>query len=387
MRPLSAFKFFSQNKQKMLTIIMILIVAVASVSFITSLVTTIFEDGKKTNLATFNNFSVITAADDELYLSNEIVDEIKEQSNVGYVVDAEVNYALYNSLLGSTSVPIITIANANELEKVFNECDLVLDEGCFPKEGSDFEIILHSSILQNKDLSIGDYVGRDVDDNEMLAGKFKVVGSFSGNAIMGFSNNSYAMSQMANAGITYDGPVSVLIVPKADASLDKMNDDIANYSEDNEKITITTYNTIEKMYNDEMESIVFLLTIVIIVIVCAMAISTGALLYIVYMGRTEEFGILHAIGYSKGFIKKLIFKEITTLSSVGWLLGYVLSLCFMKLVDYLALGPNGQSFAYFTELGIIYTLIIPVMISICAVVPILKKLKNMDLISVIEKRD
>ena len=386
MRPLSAFKFFSQNRQKMVTVITILVVAVISVSFITSLVTTIFEDGKKTNLATFSHFSFVAATNDELYLSDKVLQDLRGMKDVEYTVDAELGYVRYTSLLGSSSVPIVTIANPEDLKRVFDRCGLILKDGRFPNETAECEIIVHTSIIKNKNLSINDYIGKEVDDKEILPGKFKIVGSFSGDAILGFSNLSYSMKQLKNAGVTYEGPTGILLIPRTDDALKNMNEGISEYGSHHDKITITTFDTLEEMFDKELQSMMSLMTLIILVIVCAMAISTGALLYVVYIGRMEEFCILHAIGYSKGFIYKLIFKEITALSSFGWLIGYAVSLGLMKLVEIWILEPNGQSFAYFDIIGFVYTLIIPVMISICSVVPVLKKLHKVDLISVIEKR-
>jgi len=105
------------------------------------------------------------------------------------------------------------------------------------------------------------------------------------------------------------------------------------------------------------------------------------------MNRSEEFGILHAMGYRKSFIKKLILKELISLSIVSWIGGYLLSWGLISLLNNLILYSQGQSLYFFTQMGLINTLIIPVMVVFASVIPLLRKLRKWDPISVIERRD
>jgi len=127
--------------------------------------------------------------------------------------------------------------------------------------------------------------------------------------------------------------------------------------------------------------------ILVIVTVFIISVSVSALIYIIYNNRNEEFGILCAMGYRKAFISRLVFKELACLAFVSWAIGYFCSAGLFGLVNTLLLNPSGQHLYFFTPIGLINTLIIPVMVIICATVPMLRKLKKWDPIAVIERRE
>lgn len=383
MKPLTAFKYFWTNKKRGATVLIILFLSVAVVSFITSLVTSITIDATKANLDPLKNMSYITATSNEIFLKDDIVKKIKGYDEIKYIFNVSVKYTSLNSLIGNTSSPVVIPDHAEDITKMMQEAKLTLSSGRLPSENN-FEIVLHERILQNKHLKVGDYIGSDVDDNEWLYGKYKIVGSLKGDSIVSFANKSSYIESLKKSGLALEKPMAQALFAKP-GKFDEMNKKIERLSK--KEVSYTTYSSTKRQFDKQLSSMNTILTIVIFVVVFIVSISISAMFYIVYLNRSEEFGILHAMGHRKSFIRTLILKELTALSIVSWIGGYVFSWGTLTLVNVAFLNSKGQSLYFFTQMGLINTLIIPVMVVICSCVPLLRRLKKWDPISVIERRD
>lgn len=383
MKPLSPLKYFFENKKSAAVIAIILLLSVAVVSFITSIVTSIIVDATNANLKVFEKFSVVYKTSDELFMKDTIIEEIEAYPETKKTITVFSNNTSFMALMGGTSVPVYFIEQTEELEYVFDLMDLTLTKGRFPEEDK-FEVILHENLLKNKNLKVGDYIGSDAQEEEWLPGKYLIAGSLVGEGLIGFGTISFLTQTYKDAGLPVDKPMGVMVIPK-DGQLQQLNDRLDQI--DRNEASVATYSSLKRNIDLQIESMNVLLTVIIIVVASILAISVGALVFIIYMGRVDEFGILYAMGYTKGFIKKLIIKELAVLITICWGLGYLLSYLMTLLINLSVLSSRGQALYFFTTTGLINTLFIPIMVFICTAYPIMRKLKKWDPIAVIERRD
>lgn len=382
MRPLTPLKYFATNKSRAATIFIVLVLAVAVISFITSLVTSIVKDAKMTNLAWLDSMSFVDHLSDDVFLSEDVIAKVNSIAEVDRAYGASGQSLMLDVLIGNTTSPVLIPCNPEDIPEIMERIGLVVVEGRLPG-GDDTEIILHDRLLKNKGLQVGDYTGSDVEDHEMLRGKYKIVGSLAGDAIISFANKNCAQEPYKEAGMVFERPSTLLLFPKAGA-MAEMNDKLAEFSE--KEAIVVSHAIVEQSFNEELRSMNILLFIIIFVVVFIVAISVSALMYIVYLNRSEEFGILYAMGYKERFINKLIIKELAVLSVVCWAGGYVLSWLLLGLVTKIFLAPKGQALYFFTTMGLVNTFTIPLLVLICTTFPILRRLKKWDAIAVIERR-
>ncbi|HAN20060.1 MAG TPA: hypothetical protein DCP51_00015 [Clostridiales bacterium] len=383
MKPLSPIKFFIENKRRTVVIIIILLLSVAVVSFMTSLVTSIITDASNANLKPYEYCSAISKTSNELFIKDSIVDEVKSYPETEKVISVINSYTSFQALMGNTSSPVYFISNEDDLKSVMDINHLTLSEGRLPN-GDGYEVILHENVLKNKSMKIGDNIGKDEQEDEWLVGKYKIVGTLKGEALIGFGNKSIIADTYKNAGLTLDKPMALLVIAK-DGQLDNLNEKLDQL--DKRDVMVENYSSIKRSFDKQIDSMNFLLKIIIFLVVFILSISVGALVFIIYIGRSDEFGILYAMGYRKSFINKLIIKELAALSSICWVFGYILSFGMIYSLNLFVLSDKGQSLYFFTDDGLINTLSIPIMVLICAAYPILRRLKKWDPIAVIERRD
>lgn len=385
MKPLSPTKFFIENKKRTAVIVIILMLSVAVVSFITSLVTSIITDALNANLKPYEHSSSISRTSEELFIKDSVVEMVEAFPETEKVIAVMESYTMFQALMGGTSSPVYFITDEADLQQILQLNQLTVSEGRLPHGDIDqYEIILHENVLKNKNLKVGDDIGSDVQDDEWLSGNYRIVGSLKGDALIGFGNKSILAETYKSAGLDMDKPMALIVVPR-EGQLDQLNARLDQL--DKNDVAVYNYSSLKRMIDSQIASMNILLPIIIFVVVFILSISVGALVYIIYMGRSDEFGILYAMGYRKAFIRNLILKELAALSVICWILGYFLSMGMIHLINYLVLASKGQTLYFFTATGLTNTLFIPVMVLICAAFPILRRLKQWDPIAVIERRD
>ncbi|GHV02503.1 hypothetical protein FACS1894211_14010 [Clostridia bacterium] len=378
MKPLGSLKYFWENKRKALLVIGIFILTAVSISFTASLVTSAFVSAEKVSIHPFDTASIAAAADGSFFLKEETVQKIEGLPNVGKTLSVDVETTSYTSLMGNAAAFILMAGE--RAEDVARFYDLKIKAGRMPAAG-EYELALHEDVLRNKKLAVGDEIGDAIDEGEWLMGRYRIVGSLAGDTVLGVGSKSYRASAMEQAGIDLSGHAAALLLLPSGAVSD-LNADLSALSKSEAKLY--TKITARRDFDEQLASIQTLIGLVLAVFIFAMAIAVGAIIMVAYGDRRAEFGILFAIGYSKRDVRNMICKEIGVLSLVSAAAGYGFAMLLLFLLDALVFAPIGKPLAFFSVYGLGLTLIVPVMVFVCAVFPILRRFKKTDLVSVIE---
>lgn len=385
MKPFSSFKFFLENKKKALLTFIVIILTVCAVSFITVLINSIYDTINQIYLNMFNKISIIYTTNSITGMPDNVVTKLKTSKDIEKLVpvfDME-DTSMKLAVGGNTSIPIAFTSTENQKE-VMNRVGDTLKEGRLPNKNA-YEIAVHWKLMNNKGWKLGQYVGSDVNDQEWLNGKYKIVGVLDGPSVLGVGGYSNWIDEHKKAGIfNEDKPAAYIIIPKS-GKLSAVNKMLSGF--DKKKVSIETYDFLEKEISGNMGGLSSTLTIIIVSIVLILSISTGALMYLIYTQRSDEFGILSAMGYRRSFVRSLIIREVTTLSIISWIFGMLFSYAFIQIFNNLVYLPKGTPLNFFCASAFYNTIIIPVMIAFFSIVPILLKLRRQDAITVIERRD
>lgn len=382
-KPLSSLKYFKENKRKAIVVFITLFLAVLCVSFLTCLVKSIFVSSEQANIAPLEKFSQISSPNGKMFIEEDVITKIDKMKTTEDIYSVMINNTSIKTMFGNTSSPIIFIDDRDNLDEVISKTKCSLIKGRMPEEG-EYEIIMHSSILRNKNLSVGDKFGDEIDSSEWVNGTYTIVGEFTGESVIGFATKNFYLSGLKDSGVDTDANSMYAIAFPENNNLDAMNNELEKLDE--KEARITTKAVIRKMFAEQMSDINQIMALIIIVVTFGMSVSVGALIFTFYSARNDEFGILYALGYTKKNVRNLICKEIFSISLLSWALGYVASIGVLKIIDIVMFKPLGQSAILFSVYSLTYTLIIPAFVFICATFPILRSLSKKDLVTVIERR-
>lgn len=367
---MSPFVYLLHNKRKTGIVCIILTITVFSIYFISVIINSIYETSEKVNVSPFLYFSIAECPDDTDYISTESISTINTISDVQKSYRTIISTISIDTVFGTTASYIFFINESNELLQAMTQLNLSIKEGRLP-EHSKYEVVLHENVLKNKKLNVGDRLG-----------DYDIVGTLSGETQISFGSYSKTTAMMES----YDKvgvALSLLLIPEANTT-EAMNKTIGEIELDD--IKFYDYNEAKSNLSEEFENINLIFSIIIVLISISLSIAVAALMYSFYSNRYDEFGILHAIGYSKKQIQLKVLKEIFIMIGFSWMLGMILSSVGLMLFKNTIYVSMGQEMSLFVLMGVSFTLISPLLIICCTLIPVSFKLYRSDLVSVIERR-
>nr|WP_297935251.1 ABC transporter permease [uncultured Lachnoclostridium sp.] len=361
MKPLSTMKYIKGNVKKFIALMFTVILSICLLYVSKMIISSFTSSTYHAWVEPLSNMDVV------MPLDKEIDQNIYDSDS--FIASTYVSDIFINSAVGRISA-YVWFLDENKFKQLEEITGSKLIEGRYPKDGKN-EIVLHMDIAKNKGVVIGDMVGSEVDSNDSLTGKYEVVGLIDGDALYGMASLPYAKNKYKLA----DAQLGAILSKDENVKLSgKEGEDYKLYCKDNEEDDLESSG---KM----MEVTLIVLNFVIILIT---AFTLFFVLYIYYLQRKKEFGILMALGYSRGFVVKRIFGEMVSIVLGGTVVGILLSIGIGIGLNGGYFAKNGQKLAvvdgkYFTS-----PLILVIALCILSTIPILKLTKKMDCISIIE---
>ncbi len=375
MNPLSIFVYYSRNKRKALPVLGILTLAVFGISLTLVLTATIF-DGMRAFVSPYYKFVIVEPNYNKKYtqVDTGLRADIRSTSHLDTLAPVQTSY-LYGTILGiPTNYPIFGVDD-ELMPELLRASDTTLSEGRLPTLRED-EVAIHESLMKTRGLQLGDYVGRDVNTDDPLNDKWKIVGVISGKTVL----NLASLERLAK-GRT---PAEILLIPKTG----EMNEMVADLEElKTESATIQTPNYWNRFVERTLSQYDSLVTALNVVIIVVLSLGVGLLNMIYFRQRTGEFGILAGIGFSRGFLLRRVTLEALLLTFVSWIGGMLVAVVIYQLLDLLVFAPQGTRLSIFNLRLITGTLPVPVFVWLFSTATIMWQLWKLDPVAVIDRRD
>lgn len=382
MRPLSPLKFFVENKKKAAVSFIVLIFTVCAISLISVLINSLTESVNAVNLKPMEHFSVVTPVRGEYYVKDNIVDQLKADKNIEKLIPIDSDMtSITLTIGGNTTVPVMFMEESN-FKYLLDKTGDYVKEGTLPKNGTK-EVAVHWRIMANRNWKVGDKIGNFIDEKEFLTGEYVIVGKIDGPSVVFVGTESFKQAQLKQMSDT-DKPTGYLVFPQ-DGKREIVNEYIDSISKT--EASTSTYLKTKEFIDEIMNGLNSTVAGILIIVIFILSISVGALMYVIYVQRSDEFGILYAVGFKRGFIRNMIIKEIMSLNIISWIIGFGFSLIMVYLLNLLVYNPKGDILSMLSGRVIINTLIIPVMTGVFSILPIVMKLRKWDPVAVIERRE
>lgn len=359
----SATRYYFNNRGRFFTITGILAISVFCISFVVTLVNSVYTTAKIANTSLFTHCSLVT------YKGNDNSQEstvIRALSDAGDVFHIGILYTSLKTVFGTTSSYVLLGDSTADLQSIVADAGIAIDPAVVTsmQEG---QVITHEDILTNLKESVGG-----------MMGQYQIVGSFTGDALFSVGLISVdQLSQLDFNGVTY------IVFPR-DGTVANLNAGLGSLP--SMAWTVTSVQTQTQALDDDFSSMNQILTLIIVMVSVCLAIAVAAFVYTMYASRYDEFAILNALGYTKGYIRVLILKETLLVLSVSWVIGYGLSLAGLAVAGHAIYSGIGGNMQIYSLKGMLYTLLIPALVLAFAIVPTSRTLGRSDLVSVIERR-
>ena len=151
----------------------------------------------------------------------------------------------------------------------------------------------------------------------------------------------------------------------------------------------TSVRTFDRIYNSQrigMLAIMVVFGILESVIAIVAAVALAILSYTFFVQRKAEFGVLHAIGYSRWRLVRRTLGESVSVVVVAWLLGAGLCIIGLLGMQGWLYAPKGFTLNLLNPAPWLSTLPMPVAIIAVGAGLIARMLRRLDPVSIIERR-
>ena len=278
-----------------------------------------------------------------------------------------------------------------DLPYIINALGMELKEGQLPRARSN-EIVISDSLAANRDLGIGDPVGRGASELDQLIPTELVVAGItqprsaqalaagSGSTLLGLASYEYLESHELYASST----VSLFVIPHA-----PQKDAFDTWLEENAKamgVTVWTYGMASRTLERGSRGLFLVIAVSEGIVAAVVAIALAALHTVFFSQRQDEFGVLHALGKGRVWLIWRTVRETASVVGLAWLAGAVVCVAGLLLAQARIYAPRGLTIDFLSPVPWLSTLPIPLAVITASAGIIAWMLSRLDPVAIIERR-
>jgi ABC-type lipoprotein release transport system permease subunit len=375
--PLHPTTYLLRNAAKTIPLIAVILLAVMLVMGIVSMINSIPYSIRTIYSYSKNVLGVTPRGDPEM--TPKIEKDIREQSPypIERIIRCRASGAQVKSIVGKW--PFVVLGMKREdLEYFLKKLGAERVEGRLPEAGQP-EVVISEPVARNLGLKLGDNL-LSPDTQEMYSPlPVKVVGIAQTTEWLMFNDITY---QQEN----HFPPIENVLVFGKDLETQDKIDRWAYEEFRGERAQVLAYFQLEEN-TQEMFSILYrILDVVIGTLVLVITFMMGMQMNIYQSQRLVEFGLLQAIGYTKRQLIQRVFLETAIVIVSGWLLGVGSALLLLNVVKRILMDPRAFALNTLDQVSILYTVPIPIAITIVAVLTVTRRFSKFDPVGVVERR-
>jgi hypothetical protein len=376
MDPLSPWTYGRRNVRKVLPALVILTFVVLLVFVILSTLGGLRES-MLVYTGEFDQWTLVFPKKDTR-LPKALLREIAAHPSVERMIDSRSCFVRVKTLVGPMPFNL-RAGRKDEIDFLLNRANARLREGKLPDPGSN-EVAIHENIMKANGWSLGREFGVDVDEEDWMLGRFKVVGILEGPVPIGvcsfeFLNNPI---QYAFSAKLWEREI-VVAKPGRIAELNaylRTIKDVKVYDKARAVDDVT----------QGFDRIILVFRFISVLLFVVVSFVVGLLNNIFFAQRVDEFAILMAIGHTQGRVFRMVAGETAGLMAVSWTLGMAAGVAVFAAFRALVMEPRGIPLPLWQAGPILISLTLPVVAQAFAVATVLGRLRRLDPVTIIERR-
>jgi hypothetical protein len=286
-------------------------------------------------------------------------------------------------IVGSSYTNLMALESAEQpkfLERVGDR----LVRGEFPKPGTE-QAAIHADVARARGMTIGSEFGRLVDPKDPAPGKFVVTGIVDGPARVGVVDLDYAskptfvLARIESFQIVYAKPGHK---GESDAYLNAAKDESGDPA-----FKVWDEAFVRGRIREETENLPVLVDAVVGSITVIISIVVVLLNLIGFQSRSDEFGLLLALGHTRRRLASKIAIESGIAATVALVIGLALGFAFLAVWDRLYLAPKAILIRFFDPYPIALAAALPVAAALASAAVLAVRLRRMDPVAILQRRN
>ncbi|MDT8717585.1 ABC transporter permease [Clostridium sp. 19966] len=364
MKPLATLNYVGNNKRKVLPSFICIAFSVFLV-YLFSLLLSSCENDIRLCSVNMTEKGTAIMSNDKNAISEDMLKAIKGDSNTKSVIPiiADIGSFQYKTIMGGMSLDIYNVFS-EDVQSLLASLELKITDGKMPEKG---EILVPLKYAKQNKIKIGDIIENNPNIGAYLNKKYKVSGFIDGYTMVGIVSDSGNVSREE----AFKNNVLYGIKDKNNDSLSKFLKNKAG-----NKINVIDYKTIKKDIDQLILSVNSLEFILNIVIILVLSISLGNLNYIGFINRKNEFEILYAVGYKRGFLYRKTVRENFLNSLAAFISGIIFTAGVVEMINISVWIPSGRYVEMFNFQDMLTAFMVPLLVSFISSVAPIKEIRS-----------
>jgi hypothetical protein len=304
---------------------------------------------------------------------------VRRQKGIDKVINSGAFFMNINTVFGR--VPFICFAlNDNLRDYLMRRAGDHLVAGRMPTAGRP-EAVLSEGLVRNKKLKLGDTVAGPTDEGGISGAPVpvKLVGILSGPTWIAFTSRAFADAALPAM------PTFLLVTSTMPGDLPELSKALDEKVDHSKVQVLSNHNLVEQL-RTSLASMYLIMSLVNAMVILVVAIMSGMLSNIYFTQRLSEFAVLAAIGLPRKVLLWHAVSETAILTAVGWVLGIGVTWTSLSYMRGTVFEPRGMLIDPHDLVALLYTLPIPVIITIFAITTIAYRMSRLDPVAIIERR-
>jgi hypothetical protein len=377
MEPLSPWTYGRRNARKMLPPVIILTFVVMLVVVILSTLAGL-RDSSLVYTREFDQWTLVFPKRDTR-LPKALIGEIAAHPAAERVIESRSCVVRVKTFIGPMPFNL-RAARREEMDYLMTRAGARLKKGALPKAGTG-EVALHDSIMKANGWGIGREFGLDVDEEDWMPGRFRVVGVLDGGTPLGLCSFEYLNNplQYAFSAKLWE---RVIVVAKP-GRIAELNSFLRGQKEAKVYDKARAVDDVVQGF----ERIILVFRFISITLIAVVSLVVGLINNIFFAQRIGEFAILLAIGHTKRRLARMVAGETAAMMALSWALGMALGLAVFAGFRGWVLLPRGIPIPFWQAGPIWVSLALPVLAQVFAILTVTGRLRKLDPVSIIERRE
>jgi ABC-type antimicrobial peptide transport system permease subunit len=394
--PLSSWTFYLRHRRRSILLLAAIGLMVLGVALPGFLIGTINDSTLPLYLSYTTHATVVSPGFMYRALAPDIVAQIRAHPAVAQAIPAKALTMVINLPPGGEigSLPVYAVRE-QDLPTLLDAYGLRLGEGELVQPRSD-QIVLTSALARNRNLVLGDEIGHPVHERDGMPTELTVVGLLDSTSPTlvkragydvppmprwaGFASYEYVDSHERYAG----APTHLLVLPVEGREAEMeiwLEETIAS-----PRVRIETLGSSYRFWRTNVRTAQATIAIGSAILSTVAGLGLAVMNYIFVTQRRDEFGALHAVGYSRATLIARTLRESMSTAVVAWLVGAAVCIAGMFYAQATIYMPLGTSLDWTNLAPWLHTLSIPLAVVVASAGTVTWTLSKLDPIAIIERR-
>jgi ABC-type antimicrobial peptide transport system permease subunit len=383
--PLSPFTYYRRHKRRALMLTALLALAVMGLYLLIGLTQESYVTPEYTINRYLSNFSLVqpdlgttlAPAVAAQIRTHPDVAQVLPQNNVEIAVPNVGGLAFYFRLLG---------LQETDVDTVLAQSGVTLSEGQLPQPRTN-GVALSQEIAAALDLEIGDTFDWTKDENNPAFARYanivsplEVVGILEGSVRLGIVSYEYLDSHERYRDLARYG-VLVIALSGREAAVD----DFLRQTIRSSRTDVYTHRLMEEAAARAQATLYALFVPIILLVTTAVTLVIGAINQLAFMRRLPEFGTLHAVGRSNGWLARRLTLETAGLAIASWALGILASWGVMAALSAAVYAPQGFAFNPIQAMALLLVTPVPLAVIGFTLFTAVRALGRLGAVAIVER--